>query len=141
MKLTKREQRNLQEGESQPSEVQPQYIEPEKKSYKKHIIVSIISIVVLFSVYGVYSYAKPGRYDDFARCLTEQGVEVYGAMNWCKYTQAQKGMFGKSFNLLNYQEYEALEGIKTTPTWIVDGKWYENVQSLDRLSELTGCEI
>ena len=50
-------------------------------------------------------------------------------------------MFGKSFDYVNYHEFTELQGIKKTPTWVINGKWYENTQSFERLSELTGCEI
>ena len=66
---------------------------------------------------------------------------MYGALGWCKYTQAQKAMFGKSFDYVNYHEFTELNGIKKTPTWVIGGKWYENTQSFERLSELTGCKI
>ena len=71
---------------------------------------------MLVIIYSVYSATRPGQYDDFAKCLTQKGVVVYGAMDWCKYTQAQKAMFGKSFKHLNYHEHQDLVGIKITPT-------------------------
>ena len=97
--------------------------------------------IVLAIAYSVYSMAQPGPYDNFAKCLTEKGAVVYGAMDWCKYTQGQKAMFGKSFKYLKYEEFQALPGIKQTPTWVIKGVWYENVQSFDRLSSITGCRV
>ena len=81
------------------------------------------------------------RFDDFAKCLTEKGAVMYGAMDWCKFTQAQKAMFGKSFRHIDYREFNEIEGIKITPTWVINGKWHENTQSLDKLSALSGCKI
>ena len=66
---------------------------------------------------------------------------MYGAMDWCKYTQAQKAMFGKSFKFINYHEFNELQGIKKTPTWVINGAWHENVQPFDKLSALTGCKV
>ena len=66
---------------------------------------------------------------------------MYGAMEWCKYTQGQRAMFGKSFKYINYHEFTELPGISKTPTWVINGKWYENAQSFDKLSGLTGCKI
>tara|TARA_Y100000310_G_C20591340_1_gene768187 strand:- start:592 stop:1014 length:423 start_codon:yes stop_codon:yes gene_type:complete len=140
MKLSKREQKRQQDNPEPEPSVQIS-VPQEKKSYKKHIIISAILLVVIFAGFGIYSYAKPGHYDDFAKCLTEKGVEMYGAKNWCHYTQAQIGMFGKSFKHLEYAEHEELPGIKVTPTWVINGERYENVQSLQRLSELTGCKL
>ena len=102
----------------------------------------MIGIVVLATAaYSVYSINKPGAYDKFAKCLSEKGAVMYGAMEWCKYTQGQKAMFGKSFRHINYLEYQELPGIKKTPTWVINGAWHENVQSFERLAELTGCRL
>ena len=95
-------------------------------------------------------YKEPGIYtndaikmyfDNFAKCISDKGAVMYGAMEWCKYTQGQRAMFGKSFKYVNYHEFTELPGIMKTPTWVIDGKWYENAQSFDKLSGLTGCKI
>ena len=69
----------------------------------KKIIWAIIIFLIIAS--GVFLTVKnatsPGKYDDFAKCLSDNGVVVYGAMDWCEYTQGQKAMFGKSFKYLN----------------------------------------
>src|SRR3989338_9529377 len=147
MELTKREKKQLklQEdsgvGETAASS-QSSYKSPEtvsKRSIRKYFIISAVLLVIVgIAAYSVYSYKQPGRYDGFAKCLSSEGAVVYGAVEWCKYTQIQKNMFGKSFKYLNYHDYRKLDGIKKTPTWVIDGKWNENVQSFDRLKELTG---
>jgi len=49
--------------------------------------------------------------------------------------------------LLNYVkciENEELcdsKGVKTTPTWEINGTMYEGVQSFEKLSEISGCSI
>jgi hypothetical protein len=47
-------------------------------------------------------------------------------------------MFGKSFK---YIHYEVNENLNKRPTWVINGKSYETVQSFERLASLTGCEI
>lgn len=144
MKLTKREKKQaVLSTEGTPAiSAQPAQRSSKKKSYRKYFVISAISALLVFLiVYGVYSYAKPGPYDNFAKCITGKGAVVYGALSWCKYTQAQKAMFGNSFKYLNYKEHTEMPGIKKTPTWIINGMWYENVQSIDKLSQVTGCEI
>ncbi len=153
MELTKREKRKLrleklrqqsheaQEEYEQRIE-QKQFQEPKSSKSKYYIIATIIGIVVLSIIaYSVYSASKPGPYDNFAKCLTEKGAVMYGAMSWCKYTQAQKGMFGKSFKYINYHEFQDLPGVKITPTWVINGAWHENVQSFDKLASLAGCKL
>ena len=156
MELSKRERRKLRSEKDRQESQQAQQeheqrlhqhaqIQEQKEKSRKTRFYSIgivAGIVVLTIIsYSVYSIAKPGRYDSFAKCLTEKGAIMYGAMDWCKFTQAQKGMFGKSFKHVNYHDYSELEGIKKTPTWVINGVWYENVQDFDKLAAVTGCKI
>ncbi|MAG91249.1 hypothetical protein CMO83_01070 [Candidatus Woesearchaeota archaeon] len=156
MELTKREKRKLrleklrhesqevQQEHEQRLEHQKQFQEQKTKSRKSkyYIIGAIVGILILaVGGFSVYSISKPGQYDGFAKCLTEKGAVMYGAMDWCQYTQAQKGMFGKSFDEIEYHEYQDLPGIKKTPTWVYQDKWYENVQSFESLAAITGCKL
>lgn len=112
--------------------------EKEKKARKKKLIVVIAVFIILLLVsWTAYYFFSPGKYDDFAKCLTEKGAVMYGE-DWCKYTQGQKGMFGKSFKYINYK---VKTGLEVRPTWVIDGKTYEKVQSFERLSALTGCKF
>ena len=148
MEITKREKRRIrlerpeQESQETPHE---QHIEHQKqvqsKSKSKYYFIALIAAILAIAAYSVYSINKPGHYDNFAKCITDKGAVMYGAMDWCKYTQAQKAMFGKSFKYVNYHEYNELPGIKKTPTWIINGAWHENVQPFDKLSALTGCSL
>ena len=113
-------------------------LDKEKAAKKKRgvIIIALVffSIIAAVVTYGLLS---PGKYDGFAKCLTEKGAVMYGE-DWCQYTNAQKNMFGKSFKHINY---EANENLNKRPTWVVNGKNYETVQSFERLAALTGCEF
>lgn len=113
-------------------------LEKERKTKKKIKIIglTVIIFLVISSLFTFY-LRSPGKYDSFAKCLTEKGAIMYGE-DWCQYTQGQKGMFGKSFKYINY---EVKTDLKKRPTWIIDGKTYETVQSFQRLSSLTGCAI
>ncbi|MBI2650779.1 hypothetical protein HYX04_05735 [Candidatus Woesearchaeota archaeon] len=155
MELTKRERRRLrleklrqgsheaQKEHEQRAEQQKQFQQQPKPSKSKYyIIASVIGAIILaVSAYSVYSINKPGPYDNFAKCLSEKGAVMYGAMGWCKYTQGQKAMFGKSFKYINYHEFNELPGISKTPTWVINGAWYENVQSFEKLAALTECRV
>lgn len=112
--------------------------EREKKAKKKKkIVVGSIVVLLLFASIVAFYFLTPGQYDSFAKCLTEKGAVMYGE-DWCQYTNAQKNMFGKSFKYINYQ---VKKGLSKRPTWVIDGKSYETVQSFQRLSALTGCEM
>ena len=156
MELTKREKRKLrleklrqesheaQKEHEQKIEQQKQFQKQQIKSSKTkyYVIAAVVGILILATAaYSLYSISKPSPYDDFAKCLTEKGAVMYGAMDWCKYTQAQKGMFGKSFRYVNYHEFTELPEIRKTPTWVINGAWHENVQSFDKLAALTGCNL
>lgn len=155
MELSKREKRRLrieklrhesqeaQKEYEQKLEQQKQVQEQTKsKRPKYYAIAAVVCVIILMTVaYSVYSINKPSSYDNFAKCLAEKGAVMYGAMDWCKYTQGQKAMFGNSFKYVNYHEYQDLPGIKKTPTWVINGQWYENVQSFDKLAALTGCKL
>ena len=104
----------------------------------------ISSLVVVLIVVGIgFSFVnsqKPAFLDDFAKCLTEKGAVMYGA-SFCKYSSAQKGMFGNSFKFVDYRDFGENSDVRVTPTWFIDGNKYENVQTLDRLASITGCVI
>lgn len=113
-----------------------QHKEEGKKGKNKTRIMIAIFIIAL-AVIIAYALLSPGKYDDFAKCLTAKGAVMYGE-DWCQYTNAQKGMFGKSFK---YVDYHVKEGLKKRPTWIINGQTFETVQSFERLSALTGCKV
>ncbi len=115
-----------------------------RKRTKLYFISTIIGVIVIFSGlgYGIYaSKFKYGIYDNLAKCLTEKGAIMYGAIDWCSYTKEQAAMFGNSFKYINYKDYREGQDIKLTPTWVINGQKYERVQSFDRLAQLSGCSI
>ncbi len=112
-------------------------LQKQKKDKRKKQIITVSAVIfLLLGTWIVYGVISPGKYDGFAKCLSEKGVIMYGE-NWCQYTNAQKAMFGKSFKYINYEQKSDL---KVRPTWVIDGKTYETVQSFERLSTLTGCK-
>src|SRR3989338_176090 len=156
MELSKREKRKLkleklrhdsheaQKEHDKRLEQQKEFHEQRQKSKKTKYYVAgaILGFLILAGVsYSAYSINRSGPYDNFAKCLAEKGAVMYGAMDWCEFTQAQKGMFGKSFKFINYHEYTELPGIKKTPSWVINGEWHENVQSFDKLAAATGCQL
>ena len=118
-----------------------------KPSLKKYLIISIIVLILFFLAATFYSSAKKtGKYDDFAKCLTSKGAIIYGN-DYCSYTNKQLNFFGKSSTYLNYTkclDNTALcdeKKILSTPTWEINGRMYSGVQTFEKLSEITGCEI
>lgn len=118
-----------------------------KRNTRKYAIIIILLISLLVFSYTIYSYSKrPGKYDDFASCLTEKGAIIYGN-DFCQYTNKQLNFFGNSDKYLKYvkcienEELCRSKGVTVTPAWEIDGKMYQQVQTFERLSQLTGCKI
>jgi len=85
-----------------------------------------------------------------AKCLTEKGTKMYGAV-WCTHCTAQKKAFGDAFQYVNYTECDPgtdVEGakkcladeIKAYPTWqFSDGSRRTGEIPPTELAELEGC--
>lgn len=120
---------------------------------KNTIIWSVVLILfVVGVVWLIKTPGKPGELDTFASCLSEAGAKFYGAF-WCPHCQNQKAMFGSSARLLPYIECSTPDGsgqlpictdagVTGYPTWeFADGEREGGVLSLERLSEVTQCEL
>jgi len=92
----------------------------------KSFIIFIIVVILVVGGIGVYFGSRPGKLDDFAKALKNQGVEFYGAF-WCSHCQAQKAEFGTSKKYLPYIECSNPDNsaiqvcldnkIESYPTW------------------------
>ena len=139
---------NSEESLKQHNEMKHRVEEKKEKiNMKKYFIISLFLLIVIFSILTINSYMKkPGEFDKFAQCLTEKGAVIYGN-DYCQYTVKQLGMFGKSKKYLNYikciddEQLCNEKSVKITPTWEINGKMYEQVQSFEKLSVLSECEI
>ncbi len=49
---------------------------------------------------------QKASYDAFAKCITEKGLDFYGA-GWCSHCQRQKQLFGEAMKYINYIECDA----------------------------------
>jgi len=90
--------------------------------------------------------------DSFAKCLTKNNFKMYGAY-WCSYCAAQKELFGNSFQYITYVECAEEDnpreqtiacqnaGISGYPTLEINGVKYPGGQTLEKISELSGCEL
>jgi len=114
-------------------------------------------LLLAFFIFIVACTPQPsGELDAFATCLSDAGLVMYGSVT-CSHCQAQKAMFGDSFEFVgevechprgpNPQTELCLEkGIELTPTWVLEKDGVEvdrlvGKQSLEKLSEVSGCSI
>jgi glutaredoxin len=84
-----------------------------------------------------------------AQHLTATGAKMYGA-HWCKYCSAQKHLFGReAWQKVTYIECDRggqnpnpgacnQAGVRSFPTWFINGKGYVGQMSLFRLAKLSG---
>jgi hypothetical protein len=121
--------------------------------WRRIALIAALLVVVAGTAY-FFVHRTEHKYDDFARCLGERGVKMYGAY-WCPHCQEQKEKFGASFEYAPYIECgvkgnlhaEAQvckdQDIKHFPTWQFPptGERQEKVFSLESLSERTGCPL
>ena len=111
-----------------------------------------LGIIIVVIIIAIFSLTGSKNYDEFAQCLTDSGVKFYGAF-WCSHCANQKSLIGDSMSKINYIECSLpdksgqteiciQEDIKTYPTWeFAGGSRVEGVQDLNKLSELSGCEL
>lgn len=116
------------------------------------IIIAVILLVLIgFNLVGNAS-KNPGEYDNFARCLADSGVKMYGAY-WCPHCNNQKQMFGNSWQYVNYIECSLPNkagqtevcnqaGIRAYPTWeFQDNKRFEGELTFEQLSQYSNCKL
>jgi len=118
---------------------------------KKIVIIFTLLIAVLLGG-GIFLTQKVQTpqitgLDDFAKCLAEKNVTMYGAA-WCPHCQNEKKNFGASFQYVPYvecpQETQKCIDLKIEgyPTWIMqDGKRLVGEQGIQKLSQESGCAL
>jgi len=133
------------------------YYSIQRLKMKKIYLILILTMTVMLA--GCATIANTGirgneeagsepayKYDDFAQCLTSKGIKMYGT-EWCGYCKMQKGYFNESFQHVDYvnceEDNEACQeaGIQGYPTWIINGELSPGAKPLDKLAELSGCEL
>lgn len=121
------------------------------KVKKKHAIIGTSLVLAVLALYFIVTgitgqqVAVVGKYDEFAKCLTENGVVMYGT-SYCGACKAQKELFGDSFKFVTYVECTETnlcteKGIRAVPTWEINGIFYTGGRSLEDISELCGCPL
>ncbi len=123
-----------------------------EKNKTKLMWLGALLVIAAAVAFIVVENKKPGKYDEFAQCLTDKGAKFYGAF-WCPHCQKQKGMFGKAAKNLPYVECSTPDGqsqlpickdagVKGYPFWIfADGETIEGEVRLDTLAEKTSCVL
>lgn len=112
---------------------------------KKFLFTLFIILGAFLIVYLTENISDYEKEKSLASCLTEKGAVFYGSDS-CGYCVKQKNLFEEDFLKINYvncvinRDKCNQEGITAYPTWIINGNKYIGLQSLDKLSNLSGCE-
>ena len=125
----------------------------QQQKAKRRKVIMIIAAVIIAALVAVLAFAilSPGKYDEFAKCLTEKSVKMYGAY-WCPHCANQKNELGSSFKYIDYVECDPngqnpqpelckQNGITGYPTWIYNGEKRSGEQSLLSLGAWAGCSL
>lgn len=117
------------------------------------LVILAVLIGAAWAAYYFLYYRKPvSAVDGFARCLSANGVRMYGAW-WCPHCAEQKEEFGLAFQYVNYIECSPQgqrtmndtckqAGVAHFPTWqFGDGSRQEGVMPLSELAQKTGCHL
>jgi len=125
-----------------------------KKLLAGILIVVVVAVALWASgaLTGLFVTPVPeNEYDDFAKCLTQNNVVMYGSY-LCGYCNKQKTLFGDSFEYVTYVECHpngpnpdpqlcTEKGIRGVPAWEINGNLYTGYKSLEELSSLSGCPL
>jgi len=119
----------------------------QNKKIINYAIVAVVLIAIVYAVSVMIPKDDTGIYDDLAKCLTKQGLVMYGT-DWCSHCQEQKRMFDGSFKYINYvncdMNYDACKaaGVEGYPTWTYPkGPKTSGEQQLALLAERAGCTV
>ncbi len=114
------------------------------------LIIGILAFAVLAAA-AIFLFS-PGKYDDFAKCLSGKGAKMYGAF-WCAHCKEQKEMFGKSWQYVDYVECSAPDGnteldickaanVTQYPTWVFDNESRRSGPlTFQEISDKSGCPL
>ncbi|HLI62350.1 MAG TPA: hypothetical protein VKV05_03040 [Terriglobales bacterium] len=113
---------------------------------------AFLGTLIVLGFCSNFGSAQSSNLDSFALCLAQKKVTMYGSF-LCPHCNDQKKMFGTSFRHVPYVECSVRGSrqesfpcmaaqIRFTPTWIfADGNRLVGVQSLQTLSEKSGCKL
>lgn len=110
------------------------------------LIIITASLLALVLLSACTTNAGPAKADALAQCLTDTGAIMYGT-EWCPHCQAQKEMFGSSFQYVNYVDCDKYRqvcvdaGVRGFPTWAINGGNYAGTQDLYNLAKYSGCSL
>jgi hypothetical protein len=123
--------------------------EHSSKSFRLMVVLgALVLAAFLYSQSGAPTtgYEGPRATEEFAECVSASGATFYGT-SWCPHCTLQKELFGNAIGKINFIDCGARKDscseaeITAYPTWIIGGEKYLGTQPLEKLAQLTGCEL
>ena len=110
------------------------------------IYLSLV-VIILLVIAGIFYWKTIGQetpQQQLMNCIASKAT-LYSS-KYCPHCQNQKAILGNYLSL--FKDIDCLDnpkacdeaGISQYPTWIVNGKLYPGVKSINQLKELTGCQ-
>ena len=109
---------------------------------RKSVIVSwaIVAIVLIVTLI-IANQPKQETPEALTKCIGANSI-LYIQLG-CSHCKDQEDLFGDNKKFLTtvdcFYEGAKCADIKATPTWVINGKKHEGIQSIETLRELTGC--
>lgn len=108
---------------------------------KKLVINIILVLMVVLVAYSIINSSSDPTPKDIAECIGSKSL-LYVQLG-CHACKAQEDLFGENYKYLNvvdcFFEENKCPNIRGTPTWVINGKEYVGVQTIDFLKNQTGC--
>ena len=97
------------------------------------------------------THGPPKDYSEFAKCLTEKDMKMYGAA-WCGHCSEVKSRFGDAFEHIDYTECDPSfggdpqacqdAGVEAYPAFVFsDGDLRLGAIGFDVMAQKTGCML
>ncbi len=100
-------------------------------------------IIILVVILSILIIRKPSNTttEAIAKCIGDNSM-LYVQLG-CPHCKTQEEMFGDNVKYLKtidcFFERDKCAAINATPTWLISGRYYEGVQSIDDLKTYAGC--
>jgi hypothetical protein len=113
---------------------------------EKVVTVAIIFSILLIAGIIIYSKTKGPENNAIPSIQVSEYIgarSILYVQTGCSHCIEQEALFGENAKYLNmidcvqYAQVCIKAGIEATPTWVINGKKYVGVQSIEKLKELT----
>ena len=108
---------------------------------KGRLAAYLIKGVVVVFAFVILNSESSSVEKDIAQCIGAKAL-LY-TRSGCPHCEIQEKIFGDNYQYLNtidcFYERESCANIGGIPTWVINGKQYVGVQSIERLKNYTGC--